>query len=70
MTHVACPYCGLRFTAAYVAACPECGRPPQLFVGPQDVVGFRLFVAEDLPLPIPEAVAVSMPLPDGGEDRS
>jgi hypothetical protein len=63
----------LRFTAATAAhllACPECGRPPQLIGAAEGVVGFRLFIAEDVPNPLPEAIAVSIPLPDPGANRS
>lgn len=72
MTHVGCPSCRLRFTAAtasYLVACPECDRPPQLIAGAEGVVGFRLFVVEDVPGEMPEAVAVSMPIPDPGAGR-
>jgi hypothetical protein len=66
MTHLCCPPCRLRFTpaaAAYLVACPECGEPPQsLSVG--DVLGFRMFTVEDVPQPLPEAIAVSMPAPN------
>lgn len=67
MTHVGCPSCSLRFTtaaAAYLVACPECGRPPQPIGGAEAVVGFKLFVVEDVPQELPEAVAVSIPIPD------
>ena len=67
MAHVACPCCQLRFTSATAAqllACPECGRPPQLIGAAEGVVGFRLFIPEDVPHPLPEAIAVALPLPD------
>jgi hypothetical protein len=67
MTHVGCPSCQLRFTAAaaaYLVACPECGRPPQPIGAAAAVVGFKLFVPEDLPGEMPEAVAASIPVPD------
>jgi hypothetical protein len=73
MTHVGCPNCRLRFTsaaAAYLVACPECGRPPQQIAGAEGVLGFRLFVLEDVPQALPEAVAVSIPIPDPGAARS
>jgi hypothetical protein len=73
MTHVCCPDCGLRFTAAaaaYIVACPECGKPPQALVGPEGLVGYRLFRLEDAPPSLPKAVAVSMPIPDPGAWRS
>jgi hypothetical protein len=71
--HVGCPSCRLRFTAAaaaYLTTCPECGRPPQSIADPEAVVGFRLFVVEDVPRELPEAVAVSLPIPDPGAGRS
>jgi len=72
MTHVGCPSCRLRFTAsaaAHLVACPECGRPPQPIVG-ERVLGFRLFVLEDVPHELPEAVAVSVAIVDPGGGRS
>ena len=51
MTHVCCPDCRLRFTpatAAYLAACPACGEPPQTVAGPERMVGFRLFRLDDV----------------------
>lgn len=71
MTHVGCPNCRLRFTAAAAAslvACPNCGRPPQPIADAQGLVGFKLFVLEDMPRDLPEALAVSMPVqdPDAG----
>jgi hypothetical protein len=70
MTHQCCPPCRLRFTAAagaYLVACPECGEPPQSS-SLEGTVGFRIFRLEDVPLSLPEAVAVSLPIPepDGG----
>jgi hypothetical protein len=72
MTHVGCPTCRLRFTsvaAAHLIACPQCGQLLQSIAGVEDVVGFRLFIPEDLPHELPEAVAVSIPVPDqdGGQ---
>lgn len=72
MIHVGCPSCRLRFTsaaAASLAACPECGQPPQTIAG-VGVVGFRLFIVDDPPHVLPEAVAVSIPVPDLGGERS
>jgi hypothetical protein len=68
MTHVCCPRCRLRFTAAasaYIAACPECGEPPQQITS-ESALGFRLVGPEDLPIELPQAVAVSIPLPEPG----
>jgi hypothetical protein len=73
MTHVGCPCCQLRFTsatAALLVACPECGRPPQLIGAAEHVVGFRLFIPADAPNALPEAIAVSIPVPDPGANRS
>ena len=73
MTHLGCPSCRLRFAsvaAAYLVACPECGRAPQTIADAEGAVGFRLFIVEDLPYELPEAVAVSLPVPDLGGERS
>ena len=73
MTHVCCPDCRLRFSplaAAYLVACPGCGEPPQTLAGLQEAVGFRLFRLEYVPHSVPEAVAVSIPIPDPGGRRS
>jgi hypothetical protein len=67
MTHLCCPDCRLRFTpaaAAHLAACPQCGGAPQPMAGLEGVLGFRLFRLEDVPHSLPEAVAVSIPIPD------
>jgi hypothetical protein len=65
MTHLCCSPCRLRFTpaAASLGACPECGKPLRAS-SPRDTVGFRLFGLEDIPHPLPEALAVSIPVPD------
>jgi len=73
MTHAYCPDCGLRFSpaaAAQLVTCPECGRPPQAQAGLENLVGFRLYRLEDVPHAPPEAVAVSIPIPDPGGGRS
>jgi hypothetical protein len=73
MTQAGCPSCRLRFSAAaaaYLVSCPECGRPPQPIADAEGVVGFRLFVVEDVPRELPEALAVSIPIPDPGAGRS
>lgn len=64
MSQVCCPSCELRFTSAASAFCPECGRPTHSTVCAEDVLGFRLFTPEDMPHELPEAVAVSIPVPD------
>ena len=73
MTHAMCPDCRLRFTpaaSAYLPACPTCGEPLQPAAGVAGVVGYRLFRLEDAPRTLPEAIAVSMPIPDPGSGRS
>ena len=73
MTHVGCPSCRLRFNplaAAYLDACPECGRPPQPIAHAEGAIGFRLFVLKDVPPELPEAVTVSIPVPDLDPGRS
>jgi hypothetical protein len=72
MTHLCCPRCRLRFTAAaaaYLVACPECGEPPERIVGLERTFGFRLVGPEDLPHELPLAVAVSIPVPEPGGAR-
>jgi predicted amidophosphoribosyltransferase len=72
MATASCPSCRLRFSAsaaAYLGVCPQCGRPLQSFAGAEAVVGFSLFVLEDVPHELPEAVAVSIPSPDRAPDR-
>lgn len=73
MTHLCCPDCRLRFTptaVAYLDACPQCGAPPEAMVDLEAAVGFRLFTLEDVPHPLPEAAAASLPLPDPNGGRS
>jgi hypothetical protein len=73
MTHVCCPDCRLRFTpvaAAYLVACPQCGEPPKPMADLEGAVGFQLFRLEDVPHSLPEAVAVSIQIPDPSEGRS
>jgi hypothetical protein len=66
MTQLCCPRCWLRFTpaaAAYIGECPECGgslQPSSL----EGIVGFRIFRFEDVPQSLPQAVAVSIPIPE------
>jgi len=73
MTHLGCPSCRLRFTAAaaaYLVGCPQCGQPPQAIAGAEGVVGFRLFVLEDVPTELPQAVPVSIRVPEIDAGRS
>jgi len=73
MTHACCASCRLRFTpagAAYLTACPACGEPLQPLAGLAEAVGYRLFRLEDAPGALPEAIEVSMPIPDPGSRRS
>jgi len=73
MTHVCCPDCRLRFTPAaeaYLIACPECGEPLQAIAGLEHSVGFRLFTLDDPPHAMPEAIAVSVAIPDPDQARS
>ena len=73
MSHACCTSCRIRFTpaaAAYLTACPACGKPPQPLARLAGAVGYRLFRLEDAPQALPEAVEVSMPIPDPGTRRS
>lgn len=68
MTHTCCPNCRLRFTppaAAYLAACPECGEPPQTIASLELAIGYRLVTLEGVPQAPPQAVAdaISVPVP-------
>jgi hypothetical protein len=47
-----------------VVVCPECGEPPQWETSPQRLLGFRLVGPQDLPVSLPEAMAVSLPPPE------
>jgi predicted amidophosphoribosyltransferase len=65
--HACCPDCRLRLAsaeAAYLTACPECGEPLQSLAGLSGAVGFRLFRPEDSPQSLPEAISVSMEIPE------
>lgn len=67
MTRACCPGCQIRFTsgaATFLAACPDCGEPLQPSDELQQVVGFRRFRLEDIPPPLAEAIAASIPIPD------
>ena len=73
MTQVCCPSCRLRFTraaAAYLAACPDCGEPPQPVLSAESVLGFRLVSDDYRPESLPEARAVSLPIPPPGESST
>jgi hypothetical protein len=72
MTYACCPTCRLRFspaTAGYLAACPQCGEPPQPTTGLEDVVGYRLFTLEDVPPSFLDALEASMPFQDPNADN-
>jgi predicted amidophosphoribosyltransferase len=67
MTVASCGGCRLRFTAAaaaYLPACPRCGKPLQHLAGRADALGFRLYNLDEAPSSMPEARAASMPIPD------
>jgi hypothetical protein len=67
MTHTCCQPCRLRFppsAAAYLVACPECGERLQTGASLDLMFGFRLFGPQDNPGALPEAVAVSIPVPE------
>ena len=71
MTHLCCPDCRLRFTpaaAAHLGACPDCGEPLRAS-SLRGTVGFRIVTLEDVPHSLPQAVAVSIPIPDPGGAR-
>lgn len=66
MTRLCCAHCRLRFTPAVAAClgeCPECGRSLQPSTL-EDIIGFRVFRFEDVPQSLPQAVAVSIALPE------
>lgn len=61
-----CRRCRLRFTpasAAYLDACPDCGESLERS-SLNGALGFRLFKLEDSPDPLPQAIAVPLPVPD------
>jgi hypothetical protein len=39
-------------------------------INPESVVGYRLLKLDDVPHSLPEAVAVSIPIPDPSKSRS
>jgi hypothetical protein len=53
----------LRRRGRGVDACPGCGQPIEER-SLEGAVGFGLFVAEDVPLSLLEAIALRMPDPD------
>jgi hypothetical protein len=68
MTHLCCTHCRLRFTpaaSACLVACPECGARPRP-VSLESMVGFRKFRFENAGDSLPEAVSVSLPIPEPG----
>ena len=70
MSHLCCPSCRLRFTAAaaaYLTRCPECSLPAAQVDGAQGLLGFKLFDALDVSETLPDAIAVMLwnPGPDG-----
>jgi hypothetical protein len=72
MTHVCCPSCRLRFSpaaAAYLVACPQCGEQLEPIVSLKAVLGFRLFDAEEALPSLPQALAVSIPVPEPPRTR-
>jgi hypothetical protein len=73
MTHTSCPTCRIRFTpavASALSACPHCGKPLSARANPMEVIGFSLFRLQDVQHPEPEAIAVSVALPDPATQRS
>ncbi len=69
MTRACCPGCRIRFTAGaatFLDTCPDCGEPLQPNLALQEVVGFRRYRLEDIPQPLAEAIAMSIPIPDPG----
>jgi hypothetical protein len=61
-----CPSCRLRFSpvaATYLLACPECGAPPTVAAGSENLMGYRLLDPLDGPEIQAEAIAVSLPVP-------
>lgn len=67
-SHLSCPRCRLRFSAAasaYITTCPGCGGSPQK-TSLESSLGFRLAGPEDFLTQMPEALAVSIPPPDLG----
>jgi hypothetical protein len=73
VTRPSCPACRLRFTpaaAAQLTVCPDCGGSLKTLDRPESAIGFRLYVPEQALPSLPEAVAVSVPIPDRSPRRS
>ena len=73
MTQTCCTNCRIRFTpaaAAHLTTCPECHEPLQPAAELAGVMGYQLFRLEDAPHALPEAMEVSMPIPDSELERS
>jgi hypothetical protein len=72
MTNACCTSCRIRFSpaaAAHLTTCPACGEALEHLNGLAGAVGYRLFRLEDNPRPLPEAIEVSMPIPDPWSGR-
>jgi transcription initiation factor IIE alpha subunit len=72
-THLCCPDCRLRFTAAPAVSgvsCPQCGNPLHAVTSSEHVLGCRLSTLGDITSVLPEAVAVSLPATDLGDGSS
>ena len=66
MTHVCCPSCRLRFTAAAAAhfdACPTCGEPAQR-TSAAGAFGFRLVAVAEIVGGSPTSAAIAVPVGD------
>jgi len=66
MTRLTCPSCRLRFPSASAPAlttCPCCAGDLRAAASAGATLGFRLFEGEDLPVELPLAAEVAVPLP-------
>ena len=66
MTHAYCPSCGVRFTradAVHLAACTECGEPPQIAPSAEHLLGYRLAAGVTDDVDALHAIAVAAALP-------
>jgi hypothetical protein len=73
MLSAGCANCRVRFTraeAAYLGACPVCDRPIGQFASLDQFIGFPLHSPEPLTSPPATAVAISLPVPGLGGERS